>query len=162
MAHNVLYTSPRPPRSFPSSSTWLEEICGKQSRLCKPDNDYTELKTLLHPSAKIQVCFSRSLNSYFFFKIFAVVFSPVHEIAGVVPTSVIHSLMKAMFVDPTSGGIDTEGIAANTRQPGNAYKRVNEAVKHVGRQGYSAGQVLIQVSLDRSPLVCFVGLLMVG
>lgn len=62
--------------------------------------------------------------------------------------------MKAMFVDPTSGGIDTEGIAANTRQPGNAYKRVNEAVKHVGRQGYSAGQVLVQVSLDRPPLKC--------
>jgi replication factor C subunit 2/4 len=66
----------------------------------------------------------------------------VHEIAGVVPDGVINSLLAAIGIDTESGMIDLEG-----NRGGKGYDNVQTTVKKIGRQGYSAGQVLQQVSL---------------
>jgi replication factor C subunit 2/4 len=65
----------------------------------------------------------------------------VHEIAGVVPDGVINSLLAAIGIDTESGMID---LAGNRGVKG--YDNVQTTVKKIGRQGYSAGQVLQQVS----------------
>jgi replication factor C subunit 2/4 len=67
----------------------------------------------------------------------------VHEIAGVVPDGVINSLLAAIGIDTESGMIDLE-VAGN--RGGKGYDNVQTTVKKIGRQGYSAGQVLQQVS----------------
>ena len=68
----------------------------------------------------------------------------VHEIAGVVPNSVINSLLAAIGIDPESGMIDLDVVG---NKGGKGYTNVHTTVKKIGRQGYSAGQVLQQVSL---------------
>ena len=67
----------------------------------------------------------------------------VHEIAGVVPDSVVNSLLAAIGIDTESGMLDLD-IVGNKN--GQGYKKDNTTVKKIGRQGYSAGQVLQQVS----------------
>ena len=67
----------------------------------------------------------------------------VHEIAGVVPNSVINSLLAAIGIDPESGMIDLDVVG---NKGGKGYTNVHTTVKKIGRQGYSAGQVLQQVS----------------
>jgi replication factor C subunit 2/4 len=66
----------------------------------------------------------------------------VHEIAGVVPDSVINSILSAIGIETGSGMIDLDVVG---NKNGQGYKKVDLAVKKVGRQGYSAGQVLLQV-----------------
>jgi replication factor C subunit 2/4 len=63
----------------------------------------------------------------------------VHEISGVVPSEIIHNLLAVMGV---SAG---EGIDLSLASGG--FEGVRKAVKRVGREGWSAGQVLEQVSL---------------
>ena len=70
-------------------------------------------------------------------------FHAVHEIAGVVPDRVINSLLSAIGIDTESGMIDLNVVGSKN---GEGYRSVNVAVKKIGRQGYSAGQVLQQVS----------------
>jgi replication factor C subunit 2/4 len=62
----------------------------------------------------------------------------VHEISGVVPTTTIEALLRVMGVDPTSG------LDASLAKGG--FSAVRNAIKQVGRDGWSAGQVLEQVS----------------
>ncbi|KAG7571223.1 hypothetical protein FFLO_00896 [Filobasidium floriforme] len=64
----------------------------------------------------------------------------IHEIAGVVPDGVINSLLAAIGIDTESGMIDLAG-----NRGGKGYDNVQTTVKKIGRQGYSAGQVLQQI-----------------
>jgi hypothetical protein len=61
----------------------------------------------------------------------------VHEISGVVPKSTIEGLLRVIGVDAESG-VDA-GMAKG------GFGAVRKAVKQVGREGWSAGQVLEQV-----------------
>jgi replication factor C subunit 2/4 len=58
----------------------------------------------------------------------------VHEISGVVPTEVIDSLLRSVGIEPGEGmaGVST------------TFDDVRKAVRQVGREGWSAGQVLEQ------------------
>lgn len=62
----------------------------------------------------------------------------VHEISGIVPTHVIDSLLNAMGIDRE------EGVSPALLKGG--FTAVQSAIKAVGRDGWSAGQVLEQVS----------------
>lgn len=65
-------------------------------------------------------------------------FAAVHEISGVVPGETITGLLRVLGVDPDSGtdpSLASGGFAA-----------VRSAVKSINREGWSAGQVLEQVS----------------
>jgi replication factor C subunit 2/4 len=61
----------------------------------------------------------------------------VHEISGVVPSSTITDLLRVVGVD--EGGISLD-------KGSNGFEPIRKAVKAVGREGWSAGQVLEQVS----------------
>jgi replication factor C subunit 2/4 len=61
----------------------------------------------------------------------------VHEISGVVPGDTISSLMGVV-------GIDENGLNPSLAKGG--FEAVRKAVKTVGREGWSAGQILEQVS----------------
>ena len=61
----------------------------------------------------------------------------VHEISGVVPKTVIEMLLASLGIDPK------EGAAPHLAK---GFQGVKDAVKQVGREGWSAGQVLEQVS----------------
>lgn len=62
----------------------------------------------------------------------------VHEISGVVPDEVIDMLLNAVGVDRA------EGVSQALWKGG--FEVVRAAIKKVGREGWSAGQVLEQVS----------------
>jgi replication factor C subunit 2/4 len=62
----------------------------------------------------------------------------VHEISGVVPGETISNLMGVV-------GIDENGLNPSLAKGG--FEAVRKAVKTVGREGWSAGQILEQVSL---------------
>jgi replication factor C subunit 2/4 len=62
----------------------------------------------------------------------------VHEISGVVPEETISNLMGVV-------GIDENGLNPSLAKGG--FEAVRKAVKTVGRDGWSAGQILEQVSL---------------
>jgi replication factor C subunit 2/4 len=62
----------------------------------------------------------------------------VHEISGVVPVEIIDMLLNAVGVDRS------EGIVQELHKGG--FEVVRTAIKKVGREGWSAGQVLEQVS----------------
>lgn len=66
----------------------------------------------------------------------------VHEISGVVPIEIIDMLLNAVGVDRT------EGVLPELHKGG--FETVRRAIKKVGREGWSAGQVLEQVSLELS------------
>jgi replication factor C subunit 2/4 len=73
------------------------------------------------------------------------IFAPniaVHEISGVVPDEVINSLLHAVGVEPG------EGVAAMSM----TFDDVRSAVRQVGREGWSAGQVLEQLHDALIPL----------
>lgn len=59
-----------------------------------------------------------------------------------VPDGVVNSLLAAIGIDPENGMIDLD-VAGN--KGGKGYTNVHMTVKKIGRQGYSAGQVLQQV-----------------
>lgn len=61
----------------------------------------------------------------------------VHEISGVVPEETITGLLSVI-------GVDEGGVNASLASGG--FEAVRAAVKKVGREGWSAGQVLEQVS----------------
>lgn len=65
----------------------------------------------------------------------------IHEIAGVVPDRIITELLAAIGID-SSGMIDLDIVGTKN---GLGYKRVRDTVKRIGRMGYSAGQVLLQI-----------------
>jgi replication factor C subunit 2/4 len=65
----------------------------------------------------------------------------VYEIAGVVPQSIVDALM-------TSVGIDVRSGLINSLRGQDGFQMVRETVTMINRQGYSAGQVLQQVSLS--------------
>lgn len=67
--------------------------------------------------------------------------SAVHEISGVVPKTVIEMLLASLGIDPK------EGAAPHLAK---GFQGVKDAVKQVGREGWSAGQVLEQVSTSYS------------
>lgn len=60
----------------------------------------------------------------------------VHEISGVVPTDTISGLLSVV-------GVDQNGV--NPALTNGGFEAVRSAVKKVGREGWSAGQVLEQV-----------------
>lgn len=67
----------------------------------------------------------------------------VHEISGVVPSSVIDNLLRSMGIEPGSGLNPT--LASG-------FEGVRKAVRSVGREGWSTGQVLEQVHDALIPL----------
>lgn len=73
----------------------------------------------------------------------------VHEISGVVPDDTINSLLAVV-------GIDDNGVNSTLTKGG--FEAVRSAVKSIGREGWSAGQVLEQVSqravTDVMMLIC--------
>lgn len=69
--------------------------------------------------------------------------TPVHEISGVVPSSVIDNLLHAMGVEPGSG---------LNPALSSGFEGVRKAVRSVGREGWSTGQVLEQVHDALIPL----------
>jgi len=89
----------------------------------------------INPSSPFHDCFA-------FCDIDFRLMSVVHEISGVVPKSTIEGLLRVMGVDPDSG-LDTSLAKGG-------FEAVRSAVKRVGRDGWSAGQVLEQVSLHIS------------
>lgn len=66
----------------------------------------------------------------------------MHEISGVVPGGTIDNLLRTMAVEPE------DGVDKNLGKGG--FEAVRKAVKGVIREGWSAGQVLEQVSRCRS------------
>ncbi|ORY29785.1 putative DNA replication factor [Naematelia encephala] len=68
----------------------------------------------------------------------------IHEISGVVPVETIRGLLRAMGVDPDSG------LDASLAKRG--FQGVRTAVKQIGREGWSAGQVLEQIHDALIPL----------
>ncbi len=62
----------------------------------------------------------------------------VHEISGIVPSETIDGLLRTMGVEPG------EGVNLSLAKEG--FEGVRKAVKRVGREGWSAGQVLEQVN----------------
>lgn len=62
---------------------------------------------------------------------------PVHEISGVVPSTTVTDLLRVV-------GIDEGGI--NLDKGSNGFEAIRRTVKEIGRQGWSAGQILEQVS----------------
>lgn len=60
----------------------------------------------------------------------------VHEISGVVPDEVINRLVRSMGLEPG------EGISPSAAS---GFEGVRKAVRSVGREGWSAGQVLEQI-----------------
>lgn len=67
----------------------------------------------------------------------------VHEISGVVPTNVVDGLLRSLGVEP-GGGINT-ALATG-------FDGVRAEVRRVGREGWSAGQVLEQLHDALLPL----------
>jgi replication factor C subunit 2/4 len=67
----------------------------------------------------------------------AIVDQPVHEISGVVPDDTVNGLLAVV-------GIDRDGV--NTTLTKGGFEAVRSAVKSIGREGWSAGQILEQVS----------------
>ncbi|EJT48309.1 DNA replication factor (activator 1 subunit) [Trichosporon asahii var. asahii CBS 2479] len=67
----------------------------------------------------------------------------VHEISGVVSSSVIDNLLRSMGIEPGSGLNPTLA---------NGFEGVRKAVRSVGREGWSTGQVLEQVHDALIPL----------
>lgn len=63
--------------------------------------------------------------------------TPVHEISGVVPDDVIHSLLRAMGVEPGEG--------LNPALASGGFEGLRAEVRRVGREGWSAGQLLEQI-----------------
>jgi hypothetical protein len=61
----------------------------------------------------------------------------VHEISGVVPGQVIDALLRSMGIEPG------DGVSPDLLKGG--FDAVRREVKRVGREGWSAGQVLEQV-----------------
>jgi hypothetical protein len=105
----------------------------------------TESHHLSADSAEITRCRSPSRTSLGYIKYALTrddgsskLMSPVHEISGVVPTEIIDSLLHAVGVDRE------EGLVKSLYNGG--FEVVRAAVKKVGREGWSAGQVLEQVS----------------
>lgn len=64
----------------------------------------------------------------------------VYEIAGVVPQNIVDALMTAVGIDVGSGLV-------NNLRGKDGFQMVRETVTMINRQGYSAGQVLQQVSI---------------
>lgn len=67
----------------------------------------------------------------------AIVDQAVHEISGVVPDDTVNGLLAVV-------GIDRDGV--NTTLTKGGFEAVRSAVKSIGREGWSAGQILEQVS----------------
>ncbi|KAJ9126458.1 hypothetical protein QFC24_002201 [Naganishia onofrii] len=65
----------------------------------------------------------------------------IHEIAGVVPGRIVNDLLRAVGIDVSSGLVDN-------LKGKDGFKMVSETVTMINRQGYSAGQVLQQVSVN--------------
>lgn len=61
----------------------------------------------------------------------------VHEISGVVPGDVVNSLLAAMGIEAG------EGVSPALLKGG--FEAVRTAIKRVGREGWSAGQILEQI-----------------
>lgn len=87
----------------------------------------------------------------------AVTRSSVVEIAGVVPTPVVRSLARVLGVEPPPAkeGEDAEmsDVVEEIEVKGNKetpFMKVHKHVKAIARQGYSASQLLLQVSLAAS------------
>ena len=62
----------------------------------------------------------------------------VHEISGVVPSTTIDVVLRTMGVEPGEG--------VNPALAKGGFEAVRKVVKRVGREGWSAGQVLEQAS----------------
>lgn len=117
-----------------SSSSWPEVICGKQSPTCRLLNGFILLQRRLRLSPLFQVGHPYQIG----FNLSSAVLTVVHEISGVVPGDTIDGLLRAMAVEPG------QGIDQSLGKGG--FETVRKAVKGVIREGWSAGQVLEQVS----------------
>ena len=90
----------------------------------------------------------------------------IQEISGVVPTNVMNDFGRAMGLDITDaiedGDVemeDSKAVAKGKAPARGGYETVRKAVERIVRDGYSAVQVISQVSFFYSP-VCTVSLML--
>jgi replication factor C subunit 2/4 len=79
----------------------------------------------------------------------------IQEIAGVVPTAVINDFARTLGV-PIDEDMDMDDLPANGKLKG--FHAVQKKVKDIIRQGYSASQILSQVSYRSKRLTCLTSL----
>jgi replication factor C subunit 2/4 len=79
----------------------------------------------------------------------------IQEIAGVVPTAVVNDFARTLGV-PVDEDMDMDDLPANGKLKG--FHAVQKKIKEIMRQGYSASQILSQVSYQLKWLTCLTSL----
>lgn len=68
----------------------------------------------------------------------------IQEIAGVVPDAVINDFARVLGVEVNDNEMDVDDGASPSRNGG--FEPIKKKVKHLMREGYSAMQIIAQVS----------------
>lgn len=78
----------------------------------------------------------------------------VQEIAGVVPDPFVADFAIALGIEPLGGDAMDVDVDESGRAKAKGFDGVRRKVKEVIREGYSASQIISQVSLVMAPLNC--------
>lgn len=127
-----------------STNPCLDGLQALRALIKTSDGDLRRAITYLQSASRLHAASSDAITAV-----------SIQEIGGVVPDAAMHQLGRALGVEQSSSGDeDIEMNGSGRGSAGSDFDIVQRAVEKIVREGYSATQVLIQVSARRSWLNC--------